>query len=526
MNETLAHGDEHTGLLDSARKVSDESYTNMVGESAEATSGMSKIPSAALFILIVEFCERLCFYGASLVFMTYMTAMLKFTNPTANAVSNAFSFWAYFTALIGGYVADAHWGKFKTIFWFGVVYLLGMCMLTVGALPLTFDSFPESPGTFTMVAYLCSLFFIGLGTGGIKANVSTMIADQLGNCSPQDTERVFRWFYWSINAGALVGQSVSPSLQNFGPRIVVEGDSMGSTFYLSFMVPTVAFLVGITVFVFGKYTYTIRPPTESILSRATAALRSAWSNKDPVAAEEGFFYRADPSRFSRQFIADLTQALNACKVFLLFPFYWLLYNQMQTNFITQGMWMDRPTWLAASQLNLVDSLIIVFLIPVFDSFVFPLLRKTFRTEFGAISRMAIGFVIAALAFVYAGLLQHAITGRGDWINLGGGEYEYLLHEGASKVSVWLQIPPYVLVAISEIFTSISALEFAYSEAPKSMKSIVMSLFLLTNAGGSLLGMALAPLFTANNFEMIFFGFSVGMVFFAMLFWKLFRNAYN
>lgn len=53
-------------------------------------------------------------------------------------------------------------------------------------------------------------------------------------------------------------------------------------------------------------------------------------------------------------------------------------------------------------------------------------------------------------------------------------------------SVWIQIPAYVLIALSEIFASITGLEYAYNKAPTRLKSLVMSIFLLMSAFGSLL----------------------------------------
>lgn len=48
-------------------------------------------------------------------------------------------------------------------------------------------------------------------------------------------------------------------------------------------------------------------------------------------------------------------------------------------------------------------------------------------------------------------------------------------------------PSYMFIAISEILAAIAGLEFAFSQAPSNMRSLVMSLFLLTNAAGSVLG---------------------------------------
>ncbi|CAF4706872.1 unnamed protein product, partial [Rotaria sp. Silwood2] len=79
----------------------------------------------------------------------------------------------------------------------------------------------------------------------------------------------------------------------------------------------------------------------------------------------------------------------------------------------------------------------------------------------------------------------------------GPNYSFLneLEEGQQKyndITVAWQTPTYFFIAISEIFASITGLEYAFTQAPASMKSIVMSLFLFTSAIGSALNFALVP----------------------------------
>lgn len=62
----------------------------------------------------------------------------------------------------------------------------------------------------------------------------------------------------------------------------------------------------------------------------------------------------------------------------------------------------------------------------------------------------------------------------------------------NQIHVAVQTPAYFFIALSEIFASITGLEYAFTKAPPSMKSFVMSIFLLQTAFGSALGIALAP----------------------------------
>lgn len=59
----------------------------------------------------------------------------------------------------------------------------------------------------------------------------------------------------------------------------------------------------------------------------------------------------------------------------------------------------------------------------------------------------------------------------------------------SSLSVWIQSGSYVLIALSEILASITGLEYAFTKAPKNMRSLVMAVFLFTNAISAAIGEA-------------------------------------
>jgi POT family proton-dependent oligopeptide transporter len=59
--------------------------------------------------------------------------------------------------------------------------------------------------------------------------------------------------------------------------------------------------------------------------------------------------------------------------------------------------------------------------------------------------------------------------------------------------VWTQSGSYILVAASEIFASVTALEYAFTKAPKNMRSFVQAFYLFTSAISAALGEAFLPL---------------------------------
>lgn len=481
------------------------------------------VPTAAWFIIITELCERFAFYGASLMFQRYLRSILGQSKSGATALNRGFQFFCYFTAIVGAVIADVYLGKYKTIVLFSMAYMVGLGLLAVSAMPWSINGGFGLPG-FILATYV----FIACGTGGIKANVSTFAAEQVKDgMHPTEepnvyidsritVESVFRYFYWAINLGAFLGMLICP---------IISGLDTPYNFTYAYLVPVVMFVLGLIVFISGRSKYYVKPPSGSVLVKTWGCMVYAIKNTGNVQKYDHWLEKAKGAQgvtWNDKFVDDLRKTLSACTVFLFYPFYWALYGNMSDNFINQGGNMKRPKWLEVEQLNLINSLVLVVAIPLFDSFVFPMLRRMgFRL--GPITRITIGFWIMIGGFIYATVLQHVLYQTGPWYNFTDltGLPKGVVPE--NDLSVWWQMPPYAVIAISEIFSSATGLEFAFKLAVPELKSIVMALFLLTNCGGSLIGILLAG-FSEDPYIVILFGVQSGMMaIIAVIFYYLFRH---
>lgn len=219
------------------------------------------IPVACVFIVITEFCERLAYYGGTSPFQNYVqhNAEAHILNPSvppgafdlgssrATLWNNYFTFIAYSSPLIGAFIADQYWGKFKTIISFSTVYMIGFVLLTVTSIPIAYTSIGVPTfSNYAYPGYIVAITIIGLGTGGIKALVSPLCADQVPkedftvvkNGKEFTVDRgltiqsVYNWFYWSINIGAMVGQIVCTRLEQSAFWKVVIGIDCRLTCFL------------------------------------------------------------------------------------------------------------------------------------------------------------------------------------------------------------------------------------------------------------------------------------------------------
>lgn len=120
-----------------------------------------------------------------------------------------------------------------------------------------------------------------------------------------------------------------------------------------------------------------------------------------------------------------------------------------------------------------------------DILVYPYLRKK-GIRFTPIKKITAGFILGAFAMVWAAVLQHYIYKSSGYYETGDPDYR-------SPINVWAVTGVYVLIAISEIFASVTTLEYAFTKAPKNMRSLVQSVQLFTSAFSAALAQAFTPL---------------------------------
>ena len=161
-------------------------------------------------------------------------------------------------------------------------------------------------------------------------------------------------------------------------------------------------------------------------------------------------------------------------VFALTTPFWSLFDQKASTWVIQGRAMTVPhelwwwpSWLVkeASQMQALNPLLIMLLIPFNNVVLYPALRRL-GYDPTPLRRMGWGIVCAGIAWIIAG-----------WIQLE-------IDSGAST-SLALQAWPYLLLTLGEVLVSATALEFAYSQASQSMKGVIMAFWYLASTFGSL-----------------------------------------
>jgi len=151
-----------------------------------------------------------------------------------------------------------------------------------------------------------------------------------------------------------------------------------------------------------------------------------------------------------------------------------------------------------------------------DFVIYPALRKA-HINFTPIKRITFGFFLGCAAMISAWVIQVYIY------RLSPCGTEASACDKPAPINVWVQTIPYVFIGFSEIMASITGLEYAFTKAPKNMRSLVMGVFLLTNAVSSAIAQALVAL-SADPLLVWNYGVVAVIAFFGGLgFWFSFRQ---
>jgi POT family proton-dependent oligopeptide transporter len=478
-----------------------------MSEVAASATPAARLPRQIPYIIGNEACERFSFYGMRNILVQFLVSSVILAyipeaerQGAAKDVFHSFVIGVYFFPLLGGWLSDRYFGKYNTVLWFSLVYCAGHACLAM------FED--NRTGFYT------GLFLIALGSGGIKPLVVSFVGDQFTRDNKHLAKVVFDFFYWTINFGSFFASLLMPLfLKSLGPSI-------------AFGIPGALMFIATFIFWLGRRQYVRVPPTHgedphSFMAVARTALTArvqghgrpgffvavagavlavlmlaSWATGAPYWPEDfGFVITAclalgaliafggigTSMQLERarghhpdEAVDGVRAVLRVIIVFALTTPFWSLFDQKASTWVLQGQSMVVPHDLAwwpsflvkdATQMQALNPLLVMLIIPFNNLVLYPGLRRL-GMEPTALRRMGWGIGFSGLAWVVAGAIQLHID------------------SGAPTSLVW-QSWPYLLLTFGEVLVSATALEFAYSQAPQSMKGVIMAFWYLTSTFGSL-----------------------------------------
>jgi len=543
-NDTNTKGSLNNRLLSTASEASAHEYPP---DPIDASTRKSVLMNTAGYIIVTEFCERLTYYGFAGSLVLFFQRELNYTNANADV---QFSFWSsvcYLTPLLGGLIADTFIDRYKTILVFSTLYLIGLVVV----------EFSIIPGKVNAGTFYLGIYVIALGTGGIKPNVSTLGADQFNELYSKDRkekESFFNWFYWSINLGAMISYTLVSYVCQFGLPFL-GGETY--SFIVGYGIPTIMMGLAILVFISGTKKYLVMQPQGSVLLTAIKIIHEAVWTRRNVLKETASIIDKSKRIFGGSFSTPAVEGVKAVVrlvpfLFAMIPF-WGVYSQMATVFQNQGCQMNLNVGsfgIPVSALNIFDTLIILILVPIFDGILYPYLKKK-GVPLSMLAKIGLGLIVALVSMLVAAIVEYYRLKNnppdGNWFDVSArnnitpcqniDDYNPTLYQQylagqtdtqpaycsqtcdiyndddnnylsldciscddipqMSNLSVFAQIPQFALIGISEILASITSLEFFYSQAPITMRSVSQACNLVTTSLGSLLIVPLVYLVNSN-----------------------------
>ncbi|XP_009708209.1 PREDICTED: solute carrier family 15 member 1 [Cariama cristata] len=387
----------------------DAAKTKSKGQSVSIPSCFG-YPLSIFFIVINEFCERFSYYGMRAVLVLYFKYFLQWDDNLSTAIYHTFVALCYLTPILGALIADSWLGKFKTIVSLSIVYTIGQAIMSVSSInDLTDHNRDGSPDNVPVHVALSmiGLILIALGTGGIKPCVSAFGGDQFKDDQEKQRTRFFSIFYLSINAGSLLSTIVTPILRAQECGI----HSKQRCYPLAFGVPAALMAVSLVVFVIGSGMYKKVQPQGNIMVQVSKCIGFAIKNRFRHRSKE--FPKREhwldwaSEKYDKRLIAQTKMVLKVLFLYIPLPMFWALFDQQGSRWTLQATTMDGnfgSIQIQPDQMQTVNPILIVIMVPVVDAVVYPLIKKC-RINFTPLRKITVGMFLASLAFVAAALVQ-------------------------------------------------------------------------------------------------------------------------
>ncbi|XP_034487632.1 peptide transporter family 1 [Drosophila innubila] len=448
-----------------------------------------KYPRAVFFILGTKFFEAFAANGIRTILVLFLRDDLNFSESFSTIVLHIFNFFGQFCPIIGAVLADSYMGNVRTISGFSFLYAFGWLLLTLTSLP--------SVGMPVTAFLLVSISFIAVGNGSVRACITSLGALQFK--LPEQAlylSEYFSIYYFVYYFGIFVSKVLPPLVRAnthcFDKTTCYPAvfGTLGSSFMMAWF-----------IFLMGKYFYKPEKISgDNILFKfcgcIKTALLSKWRRRQSDKRYTYWLHNAI-GPYDLDFVNDVSKVLRISKLFIPLPFYFALLAQQDSSWTFQATMMNTTVLgvtIQPDQAKAVGPILLFILIPLWQYITAPLLRRLFHWELQPLHSVTIGGICSAGAFFCAGALQ-----------------DRLMESPSYSINIVWQIPQFLLLMLGELLLSIPGLQFAFTQAPSSMKSVVTAAWFLNNAFGNLIVVLITQLNVLSSQKSEYFFYAVLML---------------
>ncbi|XP_023540060.1 protein NRT1/ PTR FAMILY 5.6-like [Cucurbita pepo subsp. pepo] len=475
-----------------------------------ASTGVWK---ASLFIIAIEFSERLSYFGIATSLVIYLTRVIRQDLKTAARNVNYWTGVTTLMPLLGGFLADAYLGRFSTVLVSTIVYLFGLSLLTLSTLVPSLKacgSEPcDEPRKLHEVLFFTAIYLISVGTGGHKPSLESFGADQFDDDHVEERKQKMSFFNWwnsGLCAGVIFGVTLIVYVQEH------VGWGMAGVILTSVMATSLA------IFLVGRPVYRYRAPLGSPLTPLLQVLVAAFTRRNlPYPSDSAHLYevqatdkvhgrllthtnrlkfldkaaivgetsnsagKQSPWRLATVTrVEELKLVLNMIPIWIASIPFGICVAQTYTFFIKQCATLDRKIGntfiIPTSSMFCLAAVGMIISVAIYDRLLVPILRKTTGNERGItiLQRIGIGMIFSFMAMSVAGLVERKRLG----VVKGSPT------KGSGAMSVFWLGPQFLIIGIADGFALVGLQEYFYDQVPDSMRSLGIAFYLSVNGAAN------------------------------------------
>ena len=419
-------------------------------------------PKGLYLLFVTEMAERFSYYGMRAVFTLYMVAAL-FTVESASEIYGYYTGLVYLTPLLGSYIADRYWGNRRSIIVGGMLMAFGQFLMFHSA-SFVQPTIKEAEGMIdptvnNQLAIICmmgGLFFLILGNGFFKPNISTMVGS-LYRPDDQRKDSAFTIFYMGINVGATLGPLTCG---------IFEGDYLNPMrFKWAFLCACIAMLASTLIFYLLKNKYLMDYEGNAIGTRPKLQEKTE---------------RQQLTRKEKQHIV----VIFIIAAFVIF--FWAAYEQAGvslTYFADQQTDRHIFGWeMPTSYFQSFPAIFVVLLAP-FMNLAWEVLRR-FGHEPSSVMKQAIGLAFLSIGYM---LIAFGVKDLGPNV----------------KVSMLWLTGLYFIHTLGELSLSPIGLSLVSKLSPKHLASLMMGIWFMSTAVSNMLAGQIATLYPDGSSKSLF-----------------------
>ncbi|AES87363.2 peptide/nitrate transporter [Medicago truncatula] len=454
---------------------------------------------SASLLLVNQLLVALAFTGVEVNLVLFAKLVLRQSNAES---ANTFSRWmgtTYFFSLIGAFISDSYLGRYLTCIIFQVVFNIGLVILSLsthflllkpkGCGKIGFLCDPHSP-LHVAILYI-SIYLIALGNGAADPALATFGSDQFDEEEPKEEKSktlFFSYFLCGIES-RIIGSRNSTGLhrdyRKLGAWILdmcrlrrffishfydwnsqISADEDVSKPYLEkikFQVPAN-----------GEGLYDVQEGSDPSVRRMHHTKGLRFLDRAAIISTKEKNQLLEKAEKSKSL-----ETLHCDTIWLCTIFSSVVFIQMLSLFVEQGSTMNRKFYkfeIPPASMTAFDIISTSAFIMLFDILIVPLYVKVIKRDPklpSELQRIGIGLSITILALIVAGLVERK---RLEFASKDGKE--------TSSLSIFWQIPQYVLVGVAEAFVYVAQMNFFTAQAPDGLKSLGMGLSMSSSAVGS------------------------------------------